>query len=63
MTQTESILKHLKSGNSINPLQSLSEYKCLRLGARIYDLKRLGFDIKSRFIKVNSGKEVKEYYI
>jgi hypothetical protein len=35
--------------------------RALRLGARIYDLKRQGFSIKSRMIKTSNGKRVSEY--
>lgn len=45
MTQTEQIRAHLESGQSITPLQALSEYGCLRLGARIYELRREGMAI------------------
>ena len=38
-TQLKNILKHLESGRPINPLQALNRYGCLRLAARIYDLK------------------------
>lgn len=39
-TQTEQIAKHLKRGWKITPLQALQKYGCLRLAARVYDLKR-----------------------
>lgn len=48
MTQTERILNHLRECGSITPLDALKEYGCMRLGARIYDLKRAGYQIESR---------------
>ena len=38
-TQMKNIRKHLESGRPINPLQALNKYGCLRLAARVYDLK------------------------
>lgn len=45
MSQTNRILKHLKRGWPITPLQALRKYGVLRLGARIWDLKRDGYEI------------------
>lgn len=62
MTQTEMILNHLETKGAITPLEALMEYRCMRLGARIYDLKKLGYDIRSSFIEnTNSAGEVKRY--
>lgn len=47
MTQCEKILRHLKDYGSITPMEALRDYGCMRLGARIYDLKRRGHDIDS----------------
>ncbi|MCF6777311.1 helix-turn-helix domain-containing protein [Thiotrichales bacterium 19X7-9] len=47
MQQSEAILKHLKRHGSITPLEALNEYGCLRLGARIYDLRSQGIEIKT----------------
>lgn len=59
-SQRERILIHLQSGKTINPLQALNLYGCFRLGARIYDLKRAGFDIDSRLVHEN-GVQYAEY--
>ena len=56
------ILNHMETRGPITPLEALMEYKCMRLGARIYDLKQLGYDIRSRYVShVNSKGEVKRY--
>ena len=47
MTQAEHILWHIQRYGSINPQQALNYYGCMRLGARIYDLKRQGHNIVS----------------
>lgn len=44
-TQKELILWHLTHVGSIEPLTALREYGCYRLGARIGDLRKDGYDI------------------
>lgn len=46
-TQNDMILRHLRAFGSISPREALELYGCMRLGARIYDLKRQGFVIKA----------------
>lgn len=45
MTQTQRILKHLETVGSITPREALDLFGCMRLGARIWDLKRAGYPI------------------
>jgi hypothetical protein len=59
-TQNQLIRQHLESGKSITPLEALSMYGCLRLGARIYDLRQDGLPIKTE-IKRNGEKWFAEY--
>ena len=54
-SQTERILAHMKKGNGITPLQALRLYGSLRLGARIFDLKRAGYRIEKTMVR--SGKK------
>jgi hypothetical protein len=60
-SQCTKILNHLQRGKTINPLQALDQYGCLRLGARIYDLKKRGHSIDSRMVKSRNGKKYAEY--
>ena len=54
-SQSHWILNYLKQNKSgITPLQALSMFGCLRLGARIYDLKQQGHDIKTEFVSENN---------
>lgn len=62
-SQVSRILAHLKSGKSITPLEALELYKCFRLGARIADIKALGYDVKSEFVTTPSEKKVKRYHL
>ena len=45
MTQADRILRHLKDYGSITPVEALRDYGVMRLGARIWDLKREGYSI------------------
>lgn len=62
-TQSQMILAALRNGDRLTHLIAERWFRCLRLGARIYDLKQQGFDIKRRMVTVPSGKRVAEYYM
>ena len=51
MTQKELIVKHLKEHGKITDLDAYRLYAIRRLGARIWDLKREGFNIISQNTK------------
>ena len=59
-SQTNQIRQHLESGKTITPLEALEMYGCLRLGARIYDLKSVGMPIKTERI-TNGSKWFAKY--
>jgi hypothetical protein len=61
MTQTQQILNHLQLGKTITPLEALDLYGCLRLGARIWDIKQLGYDVNTKIKVVGQHKHVAEY--
>lgn len=44
-TQKERIIKYLQDFGSITPLQALADLGIMRLGARIWDLKKDGWPI------------------
>ncbi len=46
MTQTEAILAHLQTGESITPIEALQQYGCFRLAARIKDIRDEGHDVQ-----------------
>lgn len=47
-SQAALILKHLESGEEINPMVALTKYGCFRLGAVIYVLNQEGYLINTR---------------
>ncbi len=60
MKQNEAILAHLLSGNSITPIEALNLYGCFRLGARVHDLKGMGYEIETE-IEHENGKHFARY--
>ena len=60
-SQNEQILRHLKAGGSLTPLQALRKYGCLRLGARIYNLKARGHNMRKELVTTPGGKRVARY--
>jgi hypothetical protein len=46
-TQKVRILAWLQEGWTLNPMQALAAFQCFRLGARIYDLRQEGHDIRT----------------
>jgi hypothetical protein len=61
-SQANHILEYMLQGGRLTPLEALNKFGSFRLGARIWDLKRKGYDVKRRLTKVN-GKKVAEYWI
>lgn len=62
-TQNARILRHLQQGGSITSLESLEMFGCLRLSARIKDLRDRGHDIQSKTITLSNGKRVSQYFM
>jgi hypothetical protein len=62
-SQTSAILHYLKEGKGITPIDALNLFGCFRLGARIADLKKMGYDIVTERIKVEGGKYVARYHL
>ena len=56
--QKDMILEHLEKNGSITPLEAQKLYGCMRLGARIWDLRKDGFEIVRELVEVEtrSGK-------
>ena len=59
MSQEQAILQHLQRA-PITPIEALNKYGCFRLGARIYDLKAAGHQIKSELVE-RDGKKFARY--
>ncbi|RPD86300.1 hypothetical protein EGK75_09270 [Neisseria weixii] len=60
--QSKRILEYLQKGNSLTPLEALNMFGCMRLGARVYDLKNQGYAIVTEMVKdEKSGKTYASY--
>jgi hypothetical protein len=57
-SQNNAIRDYLLDGNSLTQLRALHLFGCFRLGARVYDLKKKGWNIKTEMIKTPHGKRV-----
>jgi hypothetical protein len=60
-SQADRILRHLRRGDSITPLGALKRYGCLRLGARIWDLRSAGWVIAREWEKGGNNKRWAKY--
>lgn len=61
MTQHQIVLNHLKKG-PITSLQAFQMYGITRLAARIHELHKQGYEIKSRDVRRNN-KSYSQYFI
>ena len=59
-THARLILEHLIKYGSITPIEAMTEYGCMRLGARIWDLRDDGIEIETEMVKGKNrfGKEI-----
>jgi hypothetical protein len=62
LSQNRRILAHLAAGNTLTPLQALLKFECLRLAARVYELRRAGHHIVASTIR-KGGKAVACYRV
>ena len=67
MTQCQKVLEYMKEFGSITPLEAMQDIGCMRLAARIADLKDQGYPIGRR-TKTSKNRYVKnvsfaEYYL
>jgi hypothetical protein len=60
--QTTQILNALNHGETLTAMSALNRFGCLRLAARVNDLRNRGVNINSRTRKFR-GKRFAEYYL
>lgn len=61
-SQNQKIAEYLCKGKSITPLEALNRFGCFRLSARIYDLDKIGFNIKPITTQTKTS-HFSEYFI
>ena len=59
-SQSALILKYLKSGHTLTPLQALRRFGTLRLSGRILELRHAGYRIATQMVSVGE-KRVAQY--
>lgn len=62
-SQAERILSHLKAGNRLTPREALDRFGCMRLAARIHELREAGHDIRDRSVTLSDGTRYAEYWL
>lgn len=62
MTQCEKILRHLKDKGSITAFDAIVEYNIYRLAARISDLKKAGYAIRSELVAHTNSYGEKSHF-
>ena len=66
-TQGDAILSYLQDGGVLTPAEALRRFGCARLAARIWELRRSGYDIRSDLtpVETRSGgvARVSAYYL
>ena len=61
-TQRKLILEHMERYDDITPLEALEMYGCLRLSARIWELRKKGYIIETDAVRRN-GKCYAKYIL
>lgn len=66
-TQSTQILESLKDGRALTPWEAMRDFGCMRLAARIMELKRAGYLIGDRWIerknKFGTTVRFKQYFL
>ena len=60
--QTDRILRYMKEKGQITSVIALNNFHCLYLPARIHDLRKAGYSIKSKWI-YTTRRKYKKYYL
>jgi hypothetical protein len=62
-SQCSKILHDLIAGKRITQIDALEKYGCFRLSARIKDLRKDGWVIKTEIVRTRSRKRIAQYYM
>ena len=54
MTQNVQILRYLETGKTLTPIDALTLFGSFRLGARIFELRQQGHEIKKVLLRKNN---------
>ena len=54
--QTNRILRYLRSGRGLTAISALTRFRCMRLAARIEELRDAGIRVQSRMMRRNGKR-------
>lgn len=57
------IIEYLKQCHTLTPLEAIKVAGTMKLSSRVGELKKLGYDIKDEWLKLENGKKVKRYWL
>jgi hypothetical protein len=57
------IIEYLKQGHTLTPLEAIKVAGSMKLSTRVGELRKLGYDIKDEWLKLENGKKVKKYWL
>lgn len=60
-SQRQQILAFLQKGNTITHRKAEALFQCTRLAARLHELRRMEYDIISKWTSTPTNKKIKEY--
>jgi len=63
MSQNKQIADYLNKGKKLTPIDALNKFGCLRLAARIADLRNEGMNIVTNTIKLENKKQIAQYSV
>ena len=61
LTQSQAILQHLQTGQTLTPLEAFALYGTLSMHSRAAELRSQGHNIECEMVRVDSGKRVGRY--
>jgi len=59
--QNTAVLNHMKKDGNITAIEALNLYGCFRLAARIYELKKEGFEIVAEQVDIGDNRSIARY--
>ena len=62
-SQSAKILWHLQNIGPVTALQAMDLFNCMRLAARVADLREAGHDIQTDMKRLKNGKKIAVYSI
>jgi hypothetical protein len=62
-SQNALIKAWLLNGYSLTQLEAITQFGCLRLAARIANLRDKGFNVETDMVTLENGKRVARYFI